>query len=400
MITVEQATNIILSHQIDFGTETISIERSHGRVLRTSVRADRDLPPFNRSTRDGIAINYKAFEQGTKSFLVEGLAAAGSAQQKLSSVTACLEIMTGAALPLGTDTIIQYEDVIIENDVAHLKVEAIGKGQNVHYQGSDRVKASTLIAAGQRIGAAEIGVAASVGCTHLEVSRTPQVAIITTGDELVDIEEIPLAYQIRKSNNYQLSAALQGLNIRTDFFHLKDDLKKVTQTLAQVINDYDVLILSGGVSKGKFDFVPKAMEDLKVENHFHKVKQRPGKPMWFGTHAVHRATIFALPGNPVSSFMCLQRYLLPWLRQSLGLKTSTAQCAILQSDIHFQPNLTYFAQVRTATNEKGQFCAYPVEGNGSGDFANLVDANGFLELPIGKNRYKAGSVFRFWRYAV
>ncbi|MEM9848918.1 MAG: molybdopterin molybdotransferase MoeA [Bacteroidota bacterium] len=398
MITVEQATDLILSHQVDFGKEQVALAETTARILGSAVRADRDFPSFNRVAMDGIAIKYADFEQGVRQFPIEAVAAAGRPQQSLKAKAHCLEVMTGVILPKGVDTVIRYEDIVVKNSVAHLQIEAIKARQNVHHQANDRAKDSILITKGKRINAAEIGVAASVGCTHLEVSKVPKTLIISTGDELVDIEATPLPHQIRRSNSYQLAAALQSLKITADLQHLQDDLDQLTQKLHTFLASYDLLILSGGVSKGKFDFVPKVLEDLGVRRHFHKIKQRPGKPIWFGTHPTQKTTIFALPGNPVSAFMCLHRYVIPWIEQSMGYIAAPKVFAQLQRDITFQPDLTYFAQVKCQVKETGQICAYPLEGKGSGDLANLVDADGFLELPRGSNLYKAGEHFRYWSY--
>ena len=173
---------------------------------------------------------------------------------------------------------------------------------------------------------------------------------------------------------------------------MRDDKKEVQDRLNQFVNDYDVIILSGGVSKGKFDFLPAALEYVGVQKLFHKIKQRPGKPFWFGKHP-EGCVVFALPGNPVSSFMCMQRYFLPWLDHSLGNETRQIPYAVLSHPIDFKPDLVYFAQVKTNYGKDGKISATPVEGHGSGDLANLVEADGFLELPRGKNEFKTGEAY-------
>jgi molybdopterin molybdotransferase len=392
MITVEQATDLILQTARDFGLEAVPLDAAIGRTLREALYADRDFPPFHRVTMDGIAIQYAAFQAGQRVFPIAGIAAAGGAQQRLLSPQQCLEAMTGAMLPEGADTVIRYEDLEIADGQARVMIEEIGWGQNVHKQGEDRREGSMVVPTGIKLSPAEIGVAATVGKARLQVSRLPRTVIISTGDELVEVTETPLPHQIRRSNEHRLRATLARFGIAADTLHLRDDLEEVRQELAQVLEQYEVVILSGGVSEGKFDYLPRALTDLKVEKRFHKIKQRPGKPFWFG-QAPSGVLVFALPGNPVSSFMCTQRYFIPWLERSLGLPAKKYPHAILQQEVLFKPDLTYFMQVRVEYDEQGRILAFPVEGHGSGDLANLVDADAFLQLPLGRDLFEAGEAF-------
>ena len=200
MITVEEATQIIAQTAKDTSVAIVPLHHSVGRVLREDLFADRDFPPYHRITMDGIAIRYDAFEKGEKTFPIEGVAAAGAPQLTMQHDTACLEVMTGAILPNNTDTVIRYEDLLIENGRATLQVPQLTRGQNVHNKGEDRLQNSLVVKKGKIISPAEIGVAATVGKSEIKVSRLPKAIIISTGDELVEIDETPLAHQIRKSN--------------------------------------------------------------------------------------------------------------------------------------------------------------------------------------------------------
>lgn len=397
MLPTYAATTLILQHAADFGTETIHLPDAVGRVLAEPLIADRDFPPFDRVTMDGIAIDYEAFAKGRRDFPVEGLQAAGAARLTLHNKTHCLEVMTGAMLPKGTDTVIRYEDVVIDSGLAKVQLDEIKQGQNLHYQGSDRRQGEVIVHPNKILSPAEIGVAATVGKAQVLVKKLPRVVVISTGDEIVGIEETPLAHQIRSSNALALQSLLVKWGIRADRVHLIDNEELIIKELRNCLRDFDVLLLSGGVSEGKLDFVPKALATLGVEQIFHKVRQRPGKPFWFGK-VPNGATVFALPGNPVSAFLCTVRYVEPWLRQCLGLAAMEEQFAILTEDITFKPDLTYFLQVQLSIDEQGRLLAKPLEGGGSGDLANLVEADGFLELPTGKDWYKKGEVFRFWGY--
>jgi molybdopterin molybdotransferase len=396
MVSVEEAERIILQQCKDFGTEIVSFDSCLGKVLAEDILADRDLPAFNRVTMDGIAIDYEAFKNGTRSFKIKAAQSAGGQPIDINSNNECIEIMTGAALPSTTNTIIPYEVVEIKNGIATINTETVSISQYIHHKGKDKKQNEMLVEANQFITPTIISIAATVGKTTLRVKKAPGIIIISTGDELIEINEIPSPFQIRRSNNYILHAALKQFAINADMLHLPDEPTIIEKELQGFIDKYDVIILSGGVSMGKFDFVPSALEKLQVKKLFHKVRQKPGKPFWFGIHE-KGPLVFALPGNPVSTFMCFQRYFLLWLKSSWQIKINN-NCAILNADFTFKTALQYFLQVKLHINEKGELLAAPVEGNGSGDVANLLQADAFMELPLERNECKKGEVFPIWAF--
>ena len=391
MVSVAEASAIIQNNLWTPKAERVDLLSSLNRVLAEDVLADRDFPPYDRVTMDGIAINQDQFLKGLKKFKIAGVQAAGVPQMKLNSPDSCLEVMTGAILPEGCDTVIRYEDLKIENGYAEITIPSIKKGESIHRQGSDTKKSSIVMPKGSVISSAEIPLLASVGIARVSVQSLPHAAVISTGNELVKIEEQPEPHQIRVSNVYALAAALQQHNLLPDFFHIQDEEENIRKTLEKVLSNYDLIILSGGVSKGKFDLIPSMLTAMGISNHFHQVKQRPGKPMWFGTGK--GKTVFALPGNPVSTFLCFYKYINPWLTKSLGAEYSVPK-VVLDSDFTFDPPLTYFLQVKIR-NENGQYKATPIPGGGSGDFVNLRNVDGFIELPLERNLFKKGEVFPF-----
>jgi molybdopterin molybdotransferase len=397
MTTVEQAEKLILTQLRDYGNETVTFEHTLGKVLAEDIKADRDLPPFNRVTMDGIAVSYAAIKNGVDTFHIKATQAAGDEPVEIDEPNECIEIMTGAVLPASADTIIRYEDVEIKDGLAGIHAENIRQGQNIHVQGIDKRQGEVLALAGQVITPAIIGVAASVGKTHLLVKKMPKVVIISSGDELVNVDETPSPYQIRKSNSYTVKAVLQQHGLQPDVLHIPDDPEITKTQIQHCLQNYDVLLLSGGISMGKFDYIPQALEDLQVTKLFHKVAQRPGKPFWFGQYQ-DKALVFAFPGNPVATFMCLNRYFLTWLNATLGLPQQLPVYAVLDEDFRFEPALQYYLQVKLHSNTQGQLMASPIEGNGSGDFANLADTEAFLELPLERNDFKKGEVFRLYRF--
>ncbi|MEL6257272.1 MAG: molybdopterin molybdotransferase MoeA, partial [Bacteroidota bacterium] len=297
----------------------------------------------------------------------------------------------------GTDVVIRYEDVEIKDYIATILVDSLKYRQNIHEQGEDRKQGSLIVAPPLRISSAEIGVAATIGKAQLQVAGLPKAIIISTGDELVEVSEQPLAHQIRRSNVHRLRATLRNWGLEADTAHLIDDEAVILQKLAHILEEYKIIIMSGGVSKGKFDFIPNALDKLGVKKLFHRIRQRPGKPFWFGK-APGGSIIFALPGNPVSSFMCTHKYFYPWLQASLGVEQAKPAYAILEKDVTFRPDLTYFVQVKTRFDQNGTILATPVEGHGSGDLANLVDADAFMELPQGKDLFQKGEVYSLLIY--
>lgn len=396
MLSVEEATQLILNYPGHWGVETVPLSQAWGRVLAEPLLADRDFPSFNRASMDGIAIDFQAFSSGRRKFAVQAIQAAGMPPLRLEKIEDCLEIMTGAILPQGTDTVIRYEDLGLKDGWALVTTEDIRKGQNAHPKGADRKEGEQIVPAGARLGSAELGIAATIGKTHPSVFRHPRIALIATGDELVPIESAPLPHQIRTSNIYALQGLFQSWHIHASLLYISDDREEIRKKLGEALDQNEVLVLSGGVSAGKFDFVPEVLEELGVQKIFHKVQQRPGKPFWFGV--AEGKSVFALPGNPVSSFMCTVRYIQPWLRSSLSMTPLASLSGVLETDYYFSPSLTFFLQVKVFTAADGRLIAQPRTGKGSGDLANLADADGFLELPASQASFPAGSAFPLWLY--
>ncbi|RMF27564.1 MAG: molybdopterin molybdenumtransferase MoeA [Bacteroidetes bacterium] len=392
MISVEAALAAVLEQARGYGDETISLSQAVGRVLAEPLIADRDFPPFDRVAMDGVAFRTRDFQAGRRRFPVRGVQAAGSPPLTLSEEGTCLEVMTGAVLPIGADCVVRYEDLEREGGEAVIRLEAVQPWQNVHRRATDRRQGEMLCPSGVRVGPAEVGVAATVGKHRLRVRRLPRVALISTGDELVEVHERPQPHQIRRSNMPQLAALLRPWGVLAESFHLPDDPAHMRAALAEVLEGFDVLVFSGAVSKGKFDHLPEVLEALGVERLFHRVAQRPGKPFWFGVANGGGQPVFAFPGNPVSTFVCCLRYFLPWLEKSLGAHPRPYPQARLAADFEFRPALTYFLQVQLQF-EGGCWLARPLPGGGSGDLANLLQTDGFLQLPAQRTHFAAGEVF-------
>ena len=394
MISVEKALETVLNSTQDFGVEEIPFIKSVGRILKEDILADRDFPPFNRVSMDGITVDYSSFKNGQRSFKIEGIQAAGSKQITLNNSANCIEVMTGAVLPNKANTVIRYEDVTIENGIATINVDAINDGQNIHIKGKDGKVGDLLIKKNTKISAAEMGVLATVGKSFVKVAKHPKVMIVSTGDELVGVDEIPLEHQIRRSNVFTLVSLLEKLNIRSETAHITDDKPILKSKIKTFLEEYDVLLFSGAVSKGKFDFLPEVFNELGVEKLFHKITQRPGKPFFYGK--TDKCNVFGFPGNPISTFVNCLAYFYPWYYKSVGIEVEE-ETAILNADVTFKPNLTYFLQVKL-NSRFGHLIATPITGNGSGDLASLVNTDAFIQLPNNITTFKKGEVFKIIRY--
>lgn len=378
--------------------------------MKEDILADRDFPPFNRVSMDGIAISYDAFKNGQRTFDIEGIQAAGSEQLTLQNFENCIEVMTGATLPLNTNVVIPYEEIIIKNEKATVTLKETSFFKNIHKKGKDKKVGDLIISKNTVISAAEIGVLATVGKSTVKVARNPKVMIVSTGDELVEVNKIPTDYQIRRSNVHTLVSLLKRLHIDADTAHIADDKEILKLKINDFLKDYDVLLFSGAVSKGKFDFIPEVLDELGVKKLFHKVAQRPGKPFWFGRVATlsmseqdikekrqNNTVVFAFPGNPISTFVSCIKYFYPWFQKSVGLNYGNKNSAVLTEDVVFKPELTYFLHVKLE-NKNGTLLAHPIGGNGSGDLASLVEAGAFIELPLDKKEFKKGGVFPILMY--
>lgn len=395
LLSVEEARRIVAAHRPVWPVEEVPVETAVGRILAEAIHADRDFPPFDRVTMDGIAISSQYLSEV---YPIESTQFAGEPPHSLQNPVAAIEVMTGAVLPVGTDTVVRYEDFSVEAGTARLTVTPT-PGQNVHRQGQDRRAGDLLIPVGTRLSAAEVAVAASVGKAQVRVERRPRLAVISTGDELVPLDATPLPHQIRRSNGAMLAADLHARGYLAESFHLPDDPGTLRQDLHNLLATFDVLLLSGGVSAGKKDFLPKILAELGVERHVHQVAQRPGKPLWFGTHPAG-PVVFALPGNPVSTFLCYRMYVVPFLgadRRAEG-KREKGERAVLAEPVVFKPALMYFLPVAIDFSEDGHRLARPLKGSGSGDFANLLDCTGFLELPTDRSEFAAGEAFPYWAF--
>lgn len=394
MLTPAQADAAIAAVLAPAGDQELPLTACAGRVLRQPVIAERDAPPFDRVAMDGIAIAHGP----RREYRVAGVQPAGAPALTLAAPGDCIEVMTGAVLPEGCDTVVPVERIHLADGVAVLEpgYQPL-PWMHVHRRGSDARAGATLLAPGMRLAAPEIAIAASAGLARLAVSREPRVAVVSTGDELVEPGQPVLAHQVRRSNAYGLGAALTlaGFAPATDL-HLPDRQDELRAAFARELARRDVLVLSGGVSAGRYDFVPAALAACGVRRVFHQVSQRPGRPLWFGTHP-DGALVFALPGNPVSVLVCLARYVLPALATLTGVPRPPQPRVALAQAFEFKAPLSCFLPVALEYDQE-RTLARPRPTGGSGDFISLAGTDGFVELPPGPATYPAGLVVPFFHW--
>lgn len=391
MLTTAEASAAILAAMPAAAVESVPLQHAVGRVLQQTIIAERDQPPFDRVTMDGIACTFSDFDAGTRDFPIQAMQAAGDPTLTLESGH-CIEIMTGASLPEGADCIVPVERIEVVDGSARVASDyAAVQRQFVHSRGSDHAKGAELLTPGARISPLDIAIIASSGLTEVEVSAAPTIRVISTGNELVAAGESIEPHQIRMSNGPAMIALLQQhgfVNSKHD--HIVDDPDLLRQRIAEHLDQANVLIVSGGVSMGKADYVPQVLAELGVEVVFHKISQRPGKPMWFGMGPNGQA-VFALPGNPVSALVCCRQYVVNALNSAAGLRPSPPEFASLTQEFVFKPQLTCFLPVKLVSSVGGQLLAMPVQTNTSGDFAALSGTAGYVELALATTTFAAAT---------
>ena len=378
VLSVPDADQLLRDHTRRLPTETVGLDDAAGRVLAADVCAERDLPPFDRVTMDGVALQSAAVQGGIRRFRVASQQRAGEPPHTLPGRDACIDVATGAVLPVGCDAVVAAEHVRLEDGVAELVgVADVRSGAAVHRRGTDRVGGALVVRGGTRVGPAHVAALASVGAPRVPVSARARIAVVTTGDELVAVDGPVLAHQVRRSNGHALRAAL-GLHgfAHVTLAHAPDDREALAGALARALASADVVVTTGGVSVGRLDLVPDVLVRLGVRCVFHRVAQRPGKPLWFGVDGTGTA-VFGLPGNPVSALVGLVRYVVPLLRRMEG-DDGPPDSVVLESLPARPPGLTVFVPVSV---EAGVGRA--VSGGGSGDLVSLLPTDGVAEVALG-----------------
>ena len=380
------------------GVEEVSLDEAAGRVLARDVTADRDYPPFARSARDGYAVRAAEAIEGA-ALTCLGEIKAGDAPPRLERAGTCLQIMTGAAVPAGADAVVMIEHTERAGDVVRFTRGAVA-GQNVIPQGSEATSGQIVLSAGMRVGYAELAQAAQVGAAVLRCARRPRVAILSTGDEIVPFAETPGAFQIRNSNAVSLAAQVRAAGGEPEMLgHAVDREAELRERIAAGLRE-DILVLSGGVSMGKYDLVEDVLRSMGAEFFFDAVAIRPGKPAVFAV--CQGKPVFGLPGNPVSTMVTFELFVAPAidLRSGAVARALPFVEVVLAEDLQEKPGMTHFLPARVEWEEASADSAGSASGfgrvralkwQGSGDIGAMVQANCYLVVAAELSHVTAGS---------
>ena len=386
MLSYIEAQHIIKSFAHSFGTEKVLLDDALGRVIAEDVFADRDYPPFNRSAMDGYAIRAEDLQNGINKFeIVDAIYAGGNTEKDISSAQ-CYKIMTGAAVPISANAVIRKEDAEQNENAVSFLINEIKPFQNIARRGEDMKERDLVLNKSGKCNAAVIGLLASVGKHNPLVESLPTVAIITTGNEVMQLGEEVSEVQIRNSNLYVLKALLKSWNIKPSYhYHAPDDPQKILSVLENALQ-FDIVIINGGVSAGDADYVPSVLQQLGVKQFFHKVAIRPGKPFWCGHK--EKTMVFALPGNPLSCLVTFTLFIRHYLESCFGLSSSLLSLPIAEERKQ-KVKLDEFFPVKIK-GEPSQF--HPISFNGSGDIRLGFEANAFAIHPADKAELKKGEI--------
>lgn len=347
MISVQRAFNLIAQEVSPMASVEIPIELANGLVVAETIYSPENVPAFSQSSMDGYAF---AYDENIVSYQLVGEMAAGSSTTFHLNPGEAVRIFTGAAVPFNADTVLMQEKALVQ--VGKLKIldDQLKKGNNVRQIGSEIAKGEKAVEKGTALKPAVIGFLASMGISKVKVYPNPKVAIVVTGNELVSPGGNLEYGQLFESNSFTLTAALKQMGIQdVTVVQVKDDLDQLHTVLSQIIEAYDLVLISGGVSVGDYDFTLKALELSEVKTIFHKVKQKPGKPLLFAVKS--DTIIFGLPGNPASVLTCFYEYVLPAIsKMTLRKLALQSQKAILQNDYSKPEGMTHFLKAKYQDN--------------------------------------------------
>lgn len=385
MIPVADAIQIVLQQTSLLGTESVPIGEVLGRILGEDVAADSDLPPFDRAQMDGYAVRAADVETTPARLRIVGESAAGAGWHHEMKAGEAVRIMTGAPVPKGADSVQQVELTREVDGAGTVEIlEPVQIGRSIVRRAAEIKAGETVLRAGEEINAQMIATLASFGYAKVKVGRRPQVAVMATGSELVDVEKKPARDQIRDSNNYTIEAYAKLAGATVERLPLAgDDTELLKQQMAAALERCDVLVTSGGVSMGVYDFTKTAFRELGAEILFERVALKPGKPTVFGK--LSDKLIFGLPGNPVSVAVTFNLFARAALRAMQGAKEKTLPevTAVLARNVKASPDRDSYLPAVLRTDEDGRLLAESLKWGGSSDFVSFARANGLIMVPAG-----------------
>jgi molybdopterin molybdotransferase len=385
MIPFEKAYEIVMNSAFSTDTETIPFSDSLNRVLAGTVSSDMDLPPFNKSTVDGFAIRKSDLNNDLE--IIETVPA-GKEPEKSIEQNQCTRIMTGAPVPQGADCILMVEDTEMLSS-GKIRFRGSFTKENIAFMAEDVKNGEVVLEKGRIIRPQDIAVMASVGHTSVMVSRMPRVGVISSGSELVEPDKIPGRSQIRNSNSFQLMAQVERAGGSGKYYGIARDDEEITFSVVEkAIAENDIVLISGGVSMGDFDFVPAVLEKAGVKILFSRVAVQPGKPTTFGLHT--KAILFGLPGNPVSSFIIFEILVRPLIYKMMNFQYKPLEIKLPMKEKFsrkFAERLAFIPVIITEDNKVS-----PVEFHGSAHISALPNSDGIVALPVGLKTIEIGEI--------
>lgn len=393
MISVEEAKNLLQQHQFSGRTGTVALDESLGLFLSADIQSPVDIPFFDNSAMDGYAIRWQD-GQSKRKLRTETKIRAGEMESFTLGEDEAIMIFTGAPIPNGADTVIQQELVSIEGNLFSFDIEKFSKGANVRKKGAQNTAGTLIAKRGSEITPGMIGLLASVGLDQVPVYLPPTVGIILTGDELLEVGE-PLSFgKVYDSNGHVLKTYLNKIGVKAiEMSKSIDDPELLQSQINDFIQRFDVLIISGGISVGDFDFVKKGLENAGVNELFYKIKQKPGKPLYVGFR--DHQWIFALPGNPASTLTCFNQYVKPCLESWMGKLETWQPTGLLPLKEDFRKNqgLTFFLK---AKEQNGSIEI--LKGQESFNLISYGSANCIAEIPEDIEFLPKGSMVKFYKW--
>jgi len=394
MISVADAIEIVLAQIQRLPTEEVDLAEARSRIVAEDVVADSDLPPFDRSQMDGYAIRAADVSNAPSRLRITGESAAGRGWHHELGEGTAVRIMTGAPVPAGADSVQQLELTReLDEGTAVEILQPVAKGRSIVTRGSEIKSGQIVLRAGEVIDAAAIAVLASFGYAQVKVGRRPRVSIIATGSELVPVSTRPGQDQIRDSNNYSISAYAAVAGAKVEQMPLAgDDTELLKRQFADAAERSDMVISSGGVSVGAYDFTKAALKKLGAEFFFEKVALRPGKPIVFA-RLPNNTFVFGLPGNPVSVSVTYNLFARTAILAMQGARETQLQkeTAVLESDLRGTADRESYLPAKLSTSDDGKLTARPLKWGGSSDFIAFAGATSLIIVPSGCEQLDAGA---------
>lgn len=391
MIPLNEAIQIIQSQTRSLSIETVDLVEAAGRILAEEIVADTDLPPFDRAQMDGYAVRAADVANVPAQLRIVGESAAGAGWHHEMKNGEAVRIMTGAPVPTGADAVQQVE-LTRENDSQVEILKPVEIGRSIVKRASEIKSGEIVLRAGEEINAAMVAPLASFGYAKVKVGCRPKVAVMATGSELVSVDEKPGADQIRDSNNYTIAAYAEMSNAIVERLPLAgDDTEELKSQMSRAAEKADVLITSGGVSMGVYDFTKAALKELGAEIFFERVALRPGKPTVFAR--LGKTLIFGLPGNPVSVTVTFNLFVRTALRGMQGATHTTLldDHAVLAGNLKGSIDRESYLPATLRTDEKGTLLAEPLKWGGSSDFVSFARATALINVPAGSGIIENGT---------